>query len=93
MSTISHREMRNNSAAVLRRVEAGETFIITNHGRPVAQIEPVKRSAVDSLIERGEVRAALHGAEVLRGLVPAKLPEGVSSADVIADVRGHDRGY
>ncbi|UDY23021.1 type II toxin-antitoxin system Phd/YefM family antitoxin [Nocardioides sp. Kera G14] len=38
--TISHRELRNNSAQVLRDVEAGETFIITNNGRPVAQLMP-----------------------------------------------------
>lgn len=92
-STISHREMRNNSAEVLRRVEAGETIIVTNHGRPVAQLGPVERSAIDDLIARGDVRPALHGPEVLRGLRRAKLADGVTSADVIADVRGYDRGY
>ncbi|MGO2682632.1 MAG: type II toxin-antitoxin system Phd/YefM family antitoxin [Microbacterium sp.] len=93
MSTISHREMRNNSADVLRRVEAGETFVITNHGRPVAQIEPVKNSVIEDLTGRGQIRPALHGPEALRGLVRAKLPDGVTSADIIADVRGYDRGY
>ena len=36
METIAHRELRNNSAAVLRRVEAGESLEITNRGRAVA---------------------------------------------------------
>lgn len=93
MTTISHREMRNNSADVLRRVEAGESFVVTNHGRPVAQIEPVKRSAIDVLIERGQVRPALHGPEALRGLTRMQLPAGETSADIIADIRGYDRGY
>lgn len=39
--TIAHRELRNNSSAILRAVEAGEVFTITNHGRPVAVITPV----------------------------------------------------
>lgn len=30
MTTIAHRELRNNSSEILRRVEAGESFTITN---------------------------------------------------------------
>ncbi|MSV74139.1 MAG: type II toxin-antitoxin system prevent-host-death family antitoxin, partial [Actinobacteria bacterium] len=32
---ISHRELRNNSAEILRAVAAGESFVVTNHGSPV----------------------------------------------------------
>ena len=39
--TIPHRELRSNSAEILRRVQAGETFEITNNGRPVALLAPV----------------------------------------------------
>ncbi|TFV54590.1 type II toxin-antitoxin system prevent-host-death family antitoxin [Geodermatophilus sp. DF01-2] len=38
--SIPHRELRNNSAAVLRAVQAGETFEITNHGEVVALLVP-----------------------------------------------------
>jgi prevent-host-death family protein len=34
--TIPHRELRNNSSAVLREVQSGTTFRITNHGEVVA---------------------------------------------------------
>lgn len=37
---IPQRELRNNIAAVLRAAEAGETFTITVHGRPVARLGP-----------------------------------------------------
>ena len=37
---ISQREMRNNSGEVLRRVAAGESFIITNDGVEVAELIP-----------------------------------------------------
>ena len=35
------RELRNDTAAVIRRVEAGEDITITVHGHPVARLLPV----------------------------------------------------
>ena len=43
MQTIMHRELRNNSAAILHRVQAGETFEITNNGEPVAILSPISQ--------------------------------------------------
>lgn len=40
MRTITQRELRNDNAAVMRDVEAGETFLVTKHGRPVARLVP-----------------------------------------------------
>jgi prevent-host-death family protein len=37
---IPHRELRNNSAEILRRVAAGESFEITNHREVVAMLVP-----------------------------------------------------
>jgi len=38
---ITQRELRNDSAAVLREVQAGRTLIVTRNGTPVAEIRPV----------------------------------------------------
>lgn len=38
--TIPHRELRNNSSAVLREVQDGETLEITNRGEVVAILSP-----------------------------------------------------
>jgi prevent-host-death family protein len=38
--SIPHRELRNQSSAVLRRVQAGETLHVTNHGEVVAVLSP-----------------------------------------------------
>lgn len=38
---ISQRELRNDSGAVLRDVEAGETLVITRNGTPVAELRPL----------------------------------------------------
>jgi prevent-host-death family protein len=43
MKTISQREFRNNSAAVMDAVEAGETFHITRNGSEVAELRPLSR--------------------------------------------------
>lgn len=34
------RELRNDTAGVLRRVEAGESILITKRGKPVAEVVP-----------------------------------------------------
>ena len=43
VKTIPQRALRNESADVLRRAEAGERFVITVNGRPVAQLGPYER--------------------------------------------------
>lgn len=40
---ITQREFRNNSAAVMDAVEAGETYHITRNGVEVAELRPIPR--------------------------------------------------
>lgn len=40
--TISQRELRNESGAVLRAVQAGQTIIVTRNGVPVAELRPIQ---------------------------------------------------
>lgn len=40
-SQVPSRELRNDTRALLRRVEGGEHLIITANGRPVAVLAPV----------------------------------------------------
>lgn len=39
--TITQRELRNDSGAILREVQAGETMIVTRNGLPVAELRAV----------------------------------------------------
>jgi len=41
--TITQRELRNQSGAVLREVEAGRTIIVSRNGTPVGELRPIKR--------------------------------------------------
>nr|WP_262986992.1 type II toxin-antitoxin system Phd/YefM family antitoxin [Streptomyces sp. CBMA156] len=55
VKTITQREFRNNSAAVMDAVEAGETFHITRNGVEVAELRPVsgrRRLTAEELVAR-----------------------------------------
>lgn len=41
MDVISVRDLRNDTGAVLRRVEAGESLIVQSNRRPVARLVPL----------------------------------------------------
>jgi prevent-host-death family protein len=41
---VPQRQLRNDTASLLRRVEAGEHLRITVHGHPVAELVPVDRT-------------------------------------------------
>jgi prevent-host-death family protein len=58
---VPQRELRNNTAGLLRRVEAGERLRITVHGHPVAELVPV-----DSARQFVPFDELVHG---LRGLM------------------------
>jgi prevent-host-death family protein len=40
--TIAQRELRNDNAKVIDAVAAGETFLVTRNGEPVAELRPVQ---------------------------------------------------
>lgn len=40
---ITQRELRNESAAILREVEAGRTVIVSRNGTPVGELRPIRR--------------------------------------------------
>jgi prevent-host-death family protein len=56
MKSVTHREMRNNSGAILRAVAAGESVQVTNHGHLAAVISPPAGTGMDELVSRGLAR-------------------------------------
>lgn len=80
-STLSHRDLRNNSGSVLHSVEAGETYTITSRGRPVARLVPITEAAPDLPLHRpATVRGGF--SELARHTVPTP------SAETLDDLRG-----
>jgi prevent-host-death family protein len=54
--TIAVRELRNETANVIEAVTAGETFVVTRNGEPVAELRPI-RARRRSFISRDELAA------------------------------------
>ena len=53
---ISQRELRNDSAAVLREVQSGRRLTVTRNGVPVAELRPV---AAGRFVSRSVIAAAI----------------------------------
>jgi prevent-host-death family protein len=73
MRTVSQRELRNDSGAILRAAEAGEVVVVTRNGVPSAQLGPVQPvRAVDR-------EQALEGARRLPRVDARRLREDVDA--------------
>ena len=40
---ITQRELRNDSGEIMRKLDEGETFIVTRNGVPVGELTPLRR--------------------------------------------------
>lgn len=67
MTEVPSRELRNDTAGVLRRVQGGERVTVTVNGRAVAELVPVQRSR-RSWIGRADLVARLGRAQADPGL-------------------------
>jgi prevent-host-death family protein len=59
---ITQRELRNDSGAIMRGVERGESYTITRNGTPIARLIPLRRR---TFVPREEVLAAFATAPTL----------------------------
>ncbi len=57
---IAQRELRNENAKVIEAVTAGETFVVTRNGEPVAELRPLQAGR-RTYISREEVAALAVG--------------------------------
>lgn len=53
MEQVPIRQLNQDTAGVMGRVEAGETVEITNRGRVIGRIVPAARGELDDLVEAG----------------------------------------
>lgn len=98
MAVVSITEAKNRLSALLDRVRAGETVVITDRGVPVARIEPVAARDDDDegRLDRLE-RAGLierRGGPIPEWIFaepPVPLPEGVSAVTMLLEERRSSR--
>jgi prevent-host-death family protein len=54
--TIGIQELRDNLSRYLEELSQGKTFTITRHGKPIAQLVPIRgESALERLVAEGKV--------------------------------------
>ena len=58
MKEVGIRALKQNASAVVARAAAGEIITITDRGRPVARLTPIRKSRIEELIDSGLARPA-----------------------------------
>lgn len=86
MTTIPHRELRNQSSKILERVKNGETIDVTNNGEVAATLIPPAASPFERLLLSGSVRRAISAPVDFRILPRVK--SDADSAEILSDLRG-----
>ena len=91
MKTIGVRELRQNASSVLRLAERGETFQVTDRGRPLALITPLSSGdPMKELRAAGEVSEARGSVDDLP--LPLTIPRGAKRpSKVLAGLRSDER--
>ncbi|MGH9091192.1 MAG: type II toxin-antitoxin system Phd/YefM family antitoxin [Acidimicrobiales bacterium] len=85
--TITHRELRNYSSEVLRRVRAGEVIEVTNHGEVAAVLVPPSRTPYERLVAAGKVREPASDRSVDLRRLP-RVRAGATTQEILDDLRG-----
>lgn len=91
METIGVRELRQNASRWLKRVQAGESFEVTDRGRGVAMLVPIpEQGGLEALIASGRAR---RGTGSLSDLGPAlPLPPGAAPpSEALERLRSDER--
>ena len=85
------RELRQNLSVYLRRVEAGETLEVTEHGHPVARLTPLppqRMGVLDRMIAEGRAYPGKGGN--LADWEPLDIGPGPTLSEVLQQMRDED---
>jgi prevent-host-death family protein len=93
MKSATITEVKNQLSAIIDRVRAGESVIVTDRGRPVATIEPVRADADDAArLVRLERSGIIRPASKPPPPLPDALPVAKASAvEALIDERRSGR--
>ncbi|HZK35732.1 MAG TPA: type II toxin-antitoxin system prevent-host-death family antitoxin [Aeromicrobium sp.] len=86
MESIGVRELRQAASKFLRRVEGGESLVITSHGQPVALLVPINGLGRTSQGQPIEYQSPGHGS--ILDLEPLDAPTGTpSNQEILENLR------
>lgn len=90
MSEVGIRALKQNASAVVAEAAAGEPVTITDRGRPVAQLLPIRSTRLETLLESDRARPALRSLGELPP--PARRRRGRPPlSDELAEMRRTER--
>lgn len=91
MESIGIRALQQHASAVVARAEAGEVIEITDRGRPVARLVPIRASSrLQALVDAGRLRLAKSSLKDTPPPLP--LPTGARSlSEILAEMRANER--
>ena len=91
MESVGVRELRQNASELLDRVQAGESFEITNHGRPVARLVGIGTRGTASYAELVGQGLLQPGRGDPLAVIPVQRPAGSpSTSALLAQDRDQD---
>jgi prevent-host-death family protein len=65
MQRVGIRELRQHASHYVGRATAGESFEVTDRGRPVALLSPLAADSWDTLVATGKVKPGTSGSDLL----------------------------
>lgn len=95
MEAIGVRELRRDASRWLARVRAGEAFLITDRGRPIARLSPLPdETGYQALLAAGRIAPGSgRSLDVVLAEIDSDLPpdEGPSVTDALTRLRAEER--
>ncbi|MGP3971118.1 type II toxin-antitoxin system Phd/YefM family antitoxin [Streptomyces sp. 6N223] len=94
---VTVRDLQRNAAAVLQRIEHGETITVTRRGKTVARIVPpdpaedaINRAIADGYLDPADLARARTAAESARRHPAPTAPDEKPATQVLAELREED---
>jgi prevent-host-death family protein len=88
-ASVGIRELKQYTSRVVAQVAAGEAMVITDRGRPVAQLVPLVRDRAKFLVDAGLAVAPSKDIQSLPR--PVMAPDGVSLSESVTSARDEER--
>ncbi|HPO14723.1 MAG TPA: type II toxin-antitoxin system prevent-host-death family antitoxin [Candidatus Hydrogenedentes bacterium] len=74
MKSVSFTEFRKNASELFSKVEQGETLVVLRHGRPIAEVSPVKSSHTPAW-KQAALRLTTRGAGLSEAILGERFDE------------------
>jgi prevent-host-death family protein len=84
------RELKQNASAVVAKVKAGETVVVTERGVPVARLVPAGELSLEEMVQVGLAAAPKYSLAQMLTAVPEGKPTTTLS-DILSDMRDAER--